>query len=445
MNNLSLNFHNHFKAPEQKTANDFFDFSFWVPGLPHILNDQQIEKGFVLLISAFSIIISLLFLIFSNIVCPKACQISLANILNISPLALKSLFEASIGFKIACASLLIILFSYLLNYSNQDFEKRFKLFELDKKPNVLAPSISTAYIIFLSIFSCFFTYGIFHFVPLKKEIPIDLIYYDNPIVKKEEKQPPKTKNLGPQNVKDSGQKIKNEKLQPGKYRKNRPVNNIKEEKVKTPQKQSKSIKIEPPKPKSQTKPSETRDNTLKKFKPKLSEEGENSADKSSNSNPTPKQISQQSSNSNSSNNIRTPVLSNKSSSASSSDQSAGSGNVPSNNPNGDGTIATRKSPVDYGPYKRDIQARIQRAWKPSSDSKDDFVKVEFQLYKNGQIVANSLKIIQATNKEASNVALKAIMDAAPSFRPLPEGSADKIIVRFEFTKTGISSSSGKSY
>ncbi len=88
------------------------------------------------------------------------------------------------------------------------------------------------------------------------------------------------------------------------------------------------------------------------------------------------------------------------------------------------------TPVDFGAYMTQLQARIKRSWFPPKIGRSKRVKVVFNISRDGQL--SRLRLVNSSGLTASDqAALKAVEAAAP-FMPLPKGAPADVDIEFTF-------------
>lgn len=86
--------------------------------------------------------------------------------------------------------------------------------------------------------------------------------------------------------------------------------------------------------------------------------------------------------------------------------------------------------VDMGPYMKELQRKIKKAWFPPKGNESKRVKVSFKLHKNGSVT--KVKLLNSSGVQiADDAATQAVGDAAP-FAPLPDGVGDEVDINFTF-------------
>jgi hypothetical protein len=428
-----------------------------LPGYPHLTNNKQVVKGWVLLIGACVSIFSIFLVLFPYLDVVVATILQWAGKSNIEEIV--NYLRFPLAFRLASTFILGLFLLFLFSENSKDYRNKFSNYERDQKPNVFAGSLSGSYIIGFSLVFVILFYGlILNFIPLQKEQALELEmlspYIDNPPQKKEPKEPPKdAKHVSVQNAVNSGRSDKRLPVSPGVSQprpqaRNRANEQVNKPAPRQPQAQRSQTQPQPsprplpPTPYTAPQPKVSKESNrslLPIFKPKASDErailssSEHSTQAPSSTQPISGSPSSSSSSSFTPSAVRAPVLPSRTGGYS---QGAGLGNsAPNNNPNGPVTVAARKD-VDYGPFMQDLQRRIQQVWKPSSQDNSDQVVVSFTLRKNGSLVPGSLSTLKASNPEAEAAARQAILAASPGFRPLPDGAAEQVRIDFTFTRTG---------
>ncbi len=417
-----------------------------LPGLAHIALSPQKTKGAVMLAGALlciQVLVALLILPAFGEGILKSLPTGL-EFLNSTPFS----FALRVGLS-ACFGLLLF---YLYAESAKDLASHFNEGYLDRKTTLFAPALSGASLFHCALFLALLFLGVFRLAPIEIENvlemePVDVIM--NPPNTKVQNPPENTKRISDQNAQNSGKAAKELPLNTQNASKN--GNNQAERKTiyskpaqesqansqnNSPyqQKPSKQSQAAPPQPKALAR----KQPMLPLFKPQNDDErsvldnGQVGASASAQSAKSISSLSGGGGGGASSRKGVAPVLGGR---EGSNTTGRGTANSELNsNPNGPVTVAARKS-VDYGPFMRDLQRRIQGAWKPGT--KNGEVSIRFKLNKNGSLIPGSVAIIRGGEPEAEAAARKAIMDAAPGFRPLPEGSADLVAIEFTFTLAGV--------
>lgn len=86
--------------------------------------------------------------------------------------------------------------------------------------------------------------------------------------------------------------------------------------------------------------------------------------------------------------------------------------------------------VDMGPWMREMQRRIKKAWFPPKGNESKRIKVTFKVNKDGSV--RKVKLLLSSGVSiADDAAIQAINDASP-FQPLPDGVGDEIDINFTF-------------
>lgn len=94
------------------------------------------------------------------------------------------------------------------------------------------------------------------------------------------------------------------------------------------------------------------------------------------------------------------------------------------------TVDNVRGDIDYQPWMNDLEKRVKRSWFPPKCSESEHATVAFKVARDGHV--SELKIIShSSTKLSDEAALKAVKNAQP-FRPLPEGSKEKVDVEFSF-------------
>jgi TonB family protein len=96
-------------------------------------------------------------------------------------------------------------------------------------------------------------------------------------------------------------------------------------------------------------------------------------------------------------------------------------------------IATNGAPVDvdFSGYMASLQRLIKKHWFPPKDSASRRLSVTFKITRDGHM--SNLQLNHSTGIQiADNAGLRAVEDAAPYFRPLPEGAPENVDIEFTF-------------
>ncbi|MDX1917933.1 MAG: TonB C-terminal domain-containing protein [Candidatus Caenarcaniphilales bacterium] len=456
--------YNRLEAPPD-SANPLW---YFLPGLVHIFASDQKGKGLALFCGAL-ICLTNLILFFFDLPCPRWCQTigfqKLVEVYN----------QSSLYFKLGYGAVITAVLAYILNENKKDLDLSFYHLEVDGKPVIIGSSISGSYLISLSLLGFIFLYGVLNLIkqPEQKALEIEMTtFVNNPYQKNEPKKAPNVNRISSQNALDSGRFDRNKPVAPEQNRSvaaPKPRTNPNPQQVQAqpqprsqPKQASKPQQQSPyqrpaPQPKQQSAPpipqpkqieEQIAENPYAKpklpsFKPKASSENAtNSASSASNSSSTskPAEIAYNSPYGGGQPALRAPVLAPGSRTGGFSSSQGAPGNAaPNNNPNGPVSVAAKRGPVDYGPFMQDLQRRIQQAWHPSKNVREEQVVLTFELYKSGKLVPGSLRTLSSSTQEAEDAAKQAVLAAAAGFRPLPEGAADQVRIDFTFTKTGIRS------
>ena len=88
------------------------------------------------------------------------------------------------------------------------------------------------------------------------------------------------------------------------------------------------------------------------------------------------------------------------------------------------------SEVDMGPWMREMQRRIKKAWFPPKGNESKRIKVTFKVSKDGTV--RKVKLLSSSGVSiADDAAIQAVQDASP-FSALPDGVGDEIDINFTF-------------
>lgn len=114
-----------------------------------------------------------------------------------------------------------------------------------------------------------------------------------------------------------------------------------------------------------------------------------------------------------------------------------SGNPSPGNPNGAPGVDAIKQP-NWGPYMRDLEARIKRNWSPPKQDTSKRVKVLFTIGRDGRLLSH--KIIQSSGVPIQDRAAMSAIELTAPFRPLPpEFKGQSVPVEFTFDYNVINS------
>jgi TonB family protein len=107
---------------------------------------------------------------------------------------------------------------------------------------------------------------------------------------------------------------------------------------------------------------------------------------------------------------------------------------------GDGGGGGGSGDIDMGPYMRELQRKIKKAWYPPKGNESKRIKVAFKVHKDGTI--SKLKLVISSGVDvADEAATQAVENAAP-FAPLPDGVGEEIDINFTFDYTVFSGGRG---
>lgn len=114
------------------------------------------------------------------------------------------------------------------------------------------------------------------------------------------------------------------------------------------------------------------------------------------------------------------------------------GNPGPGNPSGPPGIDAIKQP-NWGPYMRDLEARIKRNWNPPKGDQSKRVVLLFQIGRDGRLL--SIKTVRSSGQPLSDAAAKAAVELTAPFKPLPpefKGSSIDIEFTFDYNVLGAS-------
>lgn len=462
---------------EQYNKNLLSNPWLYIPGVPHFLYQKHRLKGllfflgFILSVLTILVVLGLPFLFkYFNVLCSSGCQEFLNTYFKVKD----TVFLSQIGHLPLWNVVLIIFLSLLSIFyfsfkSYEDYVYSFYNVEFDKKTKLFPSMFSLSYFSLNNCVVLFLLYSLLTFTPPVKEIPLEIVFIDNPELKTKVPEQ-KTKRIAKENAKDTGKSVKNKPIAPGKYQEKKRVTPIRQKNTgrkdsssarraapNNKQSANKTTKASKSRPKVAPKPKVTPKKQVQKKKQVEKVQKKIPAFKDSQKQAVKKQASRQQRQASQpkpaikpspfskaqqkspqgSQGIQSPIV-NKNQAINSRRAPSTSGNSQPNRRTGPGTIKARKS-VDYGPYMRDLQRLITSTWTPVRSSSKDSVIVLFNILNNGQLVPNSIKIKYASNPAAEKAAINAIMRAAPRFRPLPLGAAREVTVEFKFSKMGVMS------
>lgn len=445
---------------------NLLQYFLYIPGLPHLLQGQQVIKGLLLFIAFLFSLISIFFFInigfwveLWQLWCIESCQ----NLFKITDTVFfNKLLNISLILRLSIITVNAVLIAYLFQINKEDLQFKFQSHELDKKPSIFSGSLSFAYVQTSVLTLFILIYGIFYFTPPLVEVPLELVFTDNPNA--QVAKPQKTNRLAKQNAENTGRNIKKKQLAPGRVRPNQAItpeknkysNNKsqKQNRQTTPFQNKRNTK---PRPKSQAKPlkypkkptprptpkpkpkkpvSKKPSTTWVKPKPKYvqqtqkrPQQAQQASKPAQQSNPSPQ---------GGRTGTYSPIYNRRPTTNNQVRGVAGSGNSAPNSKQGPGTLKARKS-VNYGPYNKFLEQLIHGKWRAArNDSSPDKVLVSFKINRDGSIKANSIKVKSSNSPQATTKALKAIQDSAPFIRPLPAGAPSYINIDFSFKETGLS-------
>ena len=114
------------------------------------------------------------------------------------------------------------------------------------------------------------------------------------------------------------------------------------------------------------------------------------------------------------------------------------GNPGPGNPSGPPGIDAIKQP-NWGPYMRDLEARIKRNWNPPKGDQSKRVILLFTIGRDGRLL--SIKTVKSSGQPLSDVAAKTAVELTAPFKPLPpeyKGNSIDIEFRFDYNVLGAS-------
>lgn len=114
------------------------------------------------------------------------------------------------------------------------------------------------------------------------------------------------------------------------------------------------------------------------------------------------------------------------------------GNPGPGNPSGPPGIDAIKQP-NWGPYMRDLEARIKRNWNPPKGDQSKRVVLLFKIGRDGRLL--SIQTVRSSGQPLSDAAAKAAVELTAPFRPLPpefKGSSIDIEFTFDYNVLGAS-------
>ena len=106
------------------------------------------------------------------------------------------------------------------------------------------------------------------------------------------------------------------------------------------------------------------------------------------------------------------------------------GNPGPGNPSGPPGIDAIRQP-NWGPYMRDLEARIKRNWNPPKGDQSKRVVLLFTIGRDGRLL--SIKTVKSSGQPLSDAAAKAAVELTAPFKPLPpEYKGNSIDIEFTF-------------
>jgi TonB family protein len=109
---------------------------------------------------------------------------------------------------------------------------------------------------------------------------------------------------------------------------------------------------------------------------------------------------------------------------------SGGGGSPTGTGNGGGGGG---GDIDMGPYMRDLQRKIKKAWFPPKGPESKRIKVSFKVHKDGTI--SKLKLVTSSGIDVEDEAATTAVENAAPFAPLPAGAGDEVDINFTFDYT----------
>ena len=114
------------------------------------------------------------------------------------------------------------------------------------------------------------------------------------------------------------------------------------------------------------------------------------------------------------------------------------GNPGPGNPSGPPGIDAIKQP-NWGPYMRDLEARIKRNWNPPKGDQSKRVVLLFKIGRDGRLL--SIRTVKSSGQPLSDAAAKNAVELTAPFKPLPpefKGSSIDIEFTFDYNVLGAS-------
>lgn len=114
------------------------------------------------------------------------------------------------------------------------------------------------------------------------------------------------------------------------------------------------------------------------------------------------------------------------------------GNPGPGNPSGPPGIDAIRQP-NWGPYMRDLEARIKRNWNPPKGDQSKRVVLLFKIGRDGRLL--SIQTVKSSGQPLSDAAAKAAVELTAPFKPLPpefKGSSIDIEFTFDYNVLGAS-------
>lgn len=114
------------------------------------------------------------------------------------------------------------------------------------------------------------------------------------------------------------------------------------------------------------------------------------------------------------------------------------GNPGPGNPSGPPGIDAIRQP-NWGPYMRDLEARIKRNWNPPKGDQSKRVVLLFKIGRDGRLL--SIQTVKSSGQPLSDTAAKTAVELTAPFKPLPpefKGSSIDIEFTFDYNVLGAS-------
>ena len=129
----------------QNDGSNDFGLLKYIPGLPHLISNQQTLKGWILFGSFISCILSIILIDLVNLPLLVGHLIFAARKIVIPEI--NDLFNFSLSFKFFISGLVLCLAFYLVLENLKDIKKQFKRLEKDRKPVLFASSLGGTYLL----------------------------------------------------------------------------------------------------------------------------------------------------------------------------------------------------------------------------------------------------------------------------------------------------------